>query len=80
MLKRGNEKANILVFLSYDHEIQVMIYLRILNKPTNKFINQFETFFETLTFYPEPSTKTYTQKNILTLSIFLEILLFSVNT
>ena len=70
VLKRENERANILVFLSYDHEIQVMIYLWVLNKHTNKLINQFEIFFETLTFYPEPSTKTYTQKNIVTLSIF----------
>ena len=47
-----------------------MIYLWVLNKHTNKLINQFEIFFETLTFYPEPSTKTYIQKNILTFPIF----------
>ena len=52
MLKRGNERANILVFLSYDHEIQVMIYLWVLNKHTNKLINQFGNFFWNLDILP----------------------------
>ena len=76
MLKSENERANILVFLSYDHEIQVVIYLWVLNKHTNKLINQFGIFFETLTFYPGPPPKPTLKRTYLPFLFFFNFVIF----
>ena len=76
MLKRENERANILVFLSYDHEIQVMIYLWILNKYKNELINRAGIFLKPWHFTPDPPPKPTLKRTYLPFLFFFNFVIF----